>query len=153
MLGDKYAGLVSSVRRLQGIAVRAADGRAVDARADEMFAVFKEAESALDAAIAIQQKVGTRKWPRNALVRIRMGLHTGRPTLSQTGYTGLVVHIAARVCSAAHGGEILLSQATREALDGSMPKGVSVREIGRYELHGLPSLETLYQADVAPQTL
>jgi class 3 adenylate cyclase len=148
MLGDRYADLLSRVRRLLGAAVRGAGGRAVDSRADEMFAVFKQAESALDAAMAIQRKVAARKWPSNTLVRIRIGLHTGRPTLGQTGYTGLAVHIAARVCSAAHGGEILLSRATREALDVSRPSGVSFREIGQYELHGLPSPETLYQADL-----
>src|SRR5262249_3867634 len=101
-LGDGYGTFLAAVRRLLRAAIRDSDGRTVDVRADELFAVFKDAAAALNAAIVIQRKVLARKWPRAARVRIRMGLHTARPALTDSGYVGLAVHMAARVCSAAH---------------------------------------------------
>ena len=114
-----------------------------------MFAVFKQARAGLDAALAIQRKVRARAWPDGPEVRIRIGLHTGRPTLTDTGYMGLAVHAAARVCFASHGGQILLSRATREAVEGSEPGGVGFGELGRYQLRGLPEPEALFQVEAA----
>ena len=148
-LGDGYGALLASVRRVLRAAIRASDGRTVDIRADELFAVFKNAPAALTAAVAIERKVLGRTWPRSAQVRLRVGLHTGRPTLTDSGYVGLAVHMAARVCSAAHGGQILLSRAAREALEPARASGVSFRDLGAHPLHGMPGLETLFQAEVA----
>src|SRR5882762_1487228 len=78
-LGDRYAGVLADVRKLLRAAIRRSGGREVDARADEMFAVFKDAPPALDAAIAIQRQVLIKAWPENMGVRVRVGLHTGRP--------------------------------------------------------------------------
>jgi class 3 adenylate cyclase len=114
-----------------------------------MFAVFKEAPSALGAALAIQRRMLARNWPDGIHVRIRLGLHTGEPTLTDTGYVGLAVNTAARVCFAAHGGQIVLSSAAREALEASMPAGVGIRDLGRHELQGLPAPEALFQVEVA----
>jgi class 3 adenylate cyclase len=118
-LGDRYSGLLADVRRLLGGAIRKSGGREVDARADELFAVFKQAASALDAALVIQRKVLVTAWPDDLRVRLRVGLHTGRPTLTDAGYVGIAVNTAARVCFAAHGGQIVLSRAARDAVDGS----------------------------------
>ncbi len=148
-LGDRYSGLLADVRRLLGAAIRALGGREVDARADELFAVFKQAPAALEAALAIQRRVRARVWTDNLPVRLRVGLHTGRPTLTDTGYVGLAVHTAARVCFAGHGGQIVLSRAARDAVDGSQPAGTSFRDLGLHHLQGLPGLEALFQAEAA----
>lgn len=148
-LGNRYAGFLADVRRLLKSAVRASDGHAVDVRADELFAVFKRAPAALGAAIAIQRALLARDWPDSVKVKIRMGLHTGRPTLTDAGYVGLAVHVAARVCSAAHGGQILMSRVACEAIDASRPAGVTYRDLGLHRLHGLPEPERLFQVVAA----
>jgi class 3 adenylate cyclase len=148
-LGDRYGAVLADVRRLLRAAVRASDGREVDARADELFAVFKRAAAALDAALVAQRKVLARAWPDDLDVKVRVGLHTGRPTLTDTGYVGLAVNTAARICFAAHGGQILLSSAARQAVEASLPAGISFRDLGLHPLQGLPAPEALFQAVAA----
>jgi class 3 adenylate cyclase len=130
-----------------GGAVQRSDGREVDARADELFAVFKRPAGALEAAIAIQRGLRSRAWPDGASVRVRIGLHTGRPTLTESGYVGLAVHPAARICAVGHGGQIVLSPATVRAVEASLPAGVGLRRLGTYRLQGLRDPETLFQLE------
>jgi class 3 adenylate cyclase len=146
-LGDRYYGLLADVRKLLRGAIRRSGGREVDVRADELFAVFKQAGAALDAALAIQRKVLLKAWPDGLRVRVRIGLHTGRPTLTDAGYVGIAVHTAARICFAAHGGQILLSGAARDAIDGSQPAEVGFKDLGLHQLQGLAGLEALFQAE------
>jgi class 3 adenylate cyclase len=146
-LGERYTAVLRAVRSIIRSAVRKNGGHEVDARADEFFAVFEEATDALRAAIAIQRGLRAKRWPGGAQVRVRVGIHRGRTTLTETGYVGVAVHTAARVCAAAHGGQILLSSAAREALDGVIP-GVRTRSLGRFALDGLPDREPLYQVEV-----
>ncbi|TMD41861.1 MAG: adenylate/guanylate cyclase domain-containing protein [Chloroflexi bacterium] len=147
LLGDRYPGVLADVRKVLADAIRKSGGREVDTRADETFAVFKLAAATLDAALAIQRKVLLTPWPDELHVRVRIGLHTGRPTLTDAGYVGIAVHTAARVCSAAHGGQILLSRAARDAIDGSEHAGIRFRDLGLHQLQGLPGLEALFQAE------
>ena len=144
--GDGYATVLRDVRGLIRKSVRDAGGHEVDARADEFFAVFRQPAKALDAAVAIQRAIGKREWPDYAQVCVRIGIHTGRTTLTETGYVGIAVHTAARVCSAGHGGQILLSSASRDALEGNHAEGVTVRSLGQYTLAGLPGPDALFQA-------
>ena len=88
-------------------------------------------------------------WPGGYDVRLRIGLHRGRPTLTETGYVGLSVHAAARICFAGHGGQIVLSSAVRAAVLDSLPEGVSLRSIGAWRFRGLPAPVDLFQADAA----
>ncbi len=148
-LGDRYAVFLADVRRLLRAAIRASGGREVEARADELFAVFDQAPAALGAALAIQRKVRARAWPDDLQVRVRVGLHTGRPTLTDTGYVGLAVHTAARICFAGHGGQIVLSRAAREAVEGSQPVGVRFGALGLHQLQGLLVPEALFQVQAA----
>jgi class 3 adenylate cyclase len=148
-LGDRYAAFLADVRHLLRAAVRASGGREVEVRADELFAVFIRAVAALDAALAIQRNVRARAWPDGLRLRVRVGLHTGRPTLTDTGYVGLVVHTAARIGFAGHGGQILVSRPTREAVEGAQPVGVGFRDLGLHELHGLPAPELLFQVEAS----
>src|SRR5439155_7223127 len=100
-LGDGYGALLNAVRGILRAAVSRANGREIDARADEFFAVFERAAAAAEAAVAIQRELGARAWTDDlAEVRVRVGIHSGRPTLTDLGYIGLAVHTTARVCSA-----------------------------------------------------
>ena len=144
-LGDRYGHLLNDVRGILRTAVLRAGGREIDARADEYFAVFEQATAAVAAAVAVQRAVGKRRWPDDLDVRVRAGIHSGRPTLTEVGYIGLAVHTTARVCSAAHGGQIVVSSRTRAAVRTATPTGVSFRGLGRHRLPGLPEAETLFQ--------
>jgi class 3 adenylate cyclase len=124
-------------------------GREVDARADEFFAVFEQAPAALDAALAIQRAMRASAWPGGVEVRVRIGVHQGRPTLTDTGYVGLSVHTAARICYAAHGGQIVVSSAVRSAVLTSIADGISLRSLGTWRFQGLREPEDLYQVEAA----
>ncbi|HUM17115.1 MAG TPA: adenylate/guanylate cyclase domain-containing protein [Candidatus Nitrosotalea sp.] len=144
-LGDRYGDLLNDVRGILRAAVLRASGREIDARADEYFAVFERAAGAVGAAVAIQRALGKRAWPDDLDVRVRVGIHSGRPTLTDVGYIGLAVHTTARVCAAAHGGQIVVSSRTRAAVGTPAPTGVRFRGLGRHRLPGLPDLEALFQ--------
>jgi class 3 adenylate cyclase len=88
-------------------------------------------------------------WPEGVDVRVRIGVHRGRPTLTDTGYVGLSVHAAARICFAAHGGQIVLSSAVRSAVLTSLADGISLRSLGTWRFQGLRDPEDLYQVEAA----
>jgi class 3 adenylate cyclase len=138
-LGDRYGDLLNDIRGILRAAVLRAAGREIDARADEYFAVFERA------AAAIERALGKRRWPDDLDVRVRVGIHSGRPTLTDVGYIGLAVHTTARVCSAAHGGQIVVSSNARVAVGTSAPTGIRFRNLGRHRLPSLPDVETLFQ--------
>lgn len=148
-LDDQYAPLLADVRRLVRAAVRHAGGREVSARGDDVFAVFERAPAALDAALAIQRATRAGAWPEDVDVRLRIGLHRGRPALTDTGYVGLSVHAAARICFAAHGGQIVMSAAVRTAVLASLGDGVNLRTLGAWRFRGLPEPVVLFQVEAA----
>ena len=146
-LGDRYAALLAEVRAVIRGALHRAGGREVDARADEFFAVFDRAPAALETAWEIARTLHGRAWPAGVEVRVRIGLHSGRPTLTDTGYVGLAVHTVARICSAAHGGQILLSAAARNAVRQSPPAGVRLRSLGAHRFRGLREPQAIFQVE------
>jgi class 3 adenylate cyclase len=148
-LDDGYAPLLAEVRRLVRAAVRESGGREVDARADDLFAAFERAPAALGAALAIQRAMHTGAWPGGIDVRLRIGLHRGRPALTDTGYVGLAVHAAARICFAAHGAQIVMSSAVHAAVHASLAEGVSLGSLGAWRFHGLPKPVELFQVYAA----
>ena len=148
-LGDRYATLLADVRALIRLSVGRVGGREVDARADEFFAVFDRAAKALEAALSIERAAGGRAWPDGVEVKIRIGVHAGHPTLTDAGYVGLAVHTVARICSVAHGGQILLSAAAREAVGRSRPAGIRFRSLGLHRLRGLREAQALFQVEAA----
>jgi class 3 adenylate cyclase len=147
-LGDEYAGFIADLRRFLRVSVRRNGGLEVDAHADEFFAVFKQAPAGLAAALAIQRDLRRQEWPLGARVRMRIGLHSGRPTLTESGYVGLAVHAVARISAAGHGGQILISHAAVRALDGPMPDDITFIELGQHRLQGMPEAEMLFQVSV-----
>ena len=106
--------------------------------------VFARPADSLVAAAAIQAQVRARAWPAGARVRVRAGIHTGRPTLTDAGYVGLSVHTVARISSLAHGGQVLVSGATRQAVQ-ALPGGITLNSLGWHRLAGLPGQEELFQ--------
>jgi class 3 adenylate cyclase len=146
-LGDRYGELLNEVRGLLRSEVLRAGGCEIDARADEYFAVFENAAHAVGGATAIQRVMSERTWPENLEVRVRAGIHSGNLSLTNVGYIGMAVHAAARVCSAAHGGQIVISGDTRAAIQESTPTGIRMRDLGEHQLHGLKTPLSLYQIE------
>ncbi len=146
-LDDGYARLTTSVRRIVRAALRRHGGHEVDARGDEFFAAFERAPGALEAALAVQRALRAERWPKGVEVRMRMGIHSGRPTLTETGYVGLAVHAAARICYCAHGGQIVVSSTARAAMFEALADGVTLRDLGSWRFKGLRDPETLFQVE------
>lgn len=144
-LGDGYPALLKDVRGVIRDAVRRCGGRKVDVHGDEYFAVFERSASAIEAAIDLQRTLSGRTWPGDLAVRVRAGIHSGRPTLTDAGYVGLSVHTVARICSVAHGGQIVVSGKTKVAMEGTAPAGMRLRSLGRHRLAGLAQPEALFQ--------
>jgi class 3 adenylate cyclase len=144
-LGERYGALIDGVRSLLADAVSGAAGQVVDARADDYFAAFESPRSAFEAAVAIQRELRGRSWADGVEVRVRAGIHSGYPTLSRGAYIGLAVHTVARICSVAHGGQILVSGDARLAARESVPDGVRFRSLGEFQLRGLRDAVPLYQ--------
>jgi class 3 adenylate cyclase len=151
-LGDRYAALLRDVRRLVRAAVRSAGGHEVSARGDDVFAVFERSPAALEAALGIQRAMRATAWPDGNDVRLRIGLHRGRPALTDTGYVGLSVHAAARICFAAHGGQIVMSAAVAAAVSSSLPDGVELASLGAWRFRGLPEPVELFQVQAGDLT-
>ena len=143
-LGDRYGPMLSAVRRIERAAVRGHSGHEVDARADELFAVFKHPAAAFEAAVEMQRGFASHAWPDRREVRVRIGLHTGRPTVTATGYQGISVNTAARLCQCGHGGQTLVSRATHAALADEAPQ--ELRLLGSYRLRGIPDDHEIFQA-------
>jgi len=146
-LGNRYGDLLNDVRGIIRASVSRARGREIDSRADEFFAVFERATDAVEAAVSMQRALGKRRSREALEVRVRMGIHSGRPTLTDLGYIGLAVHTTARVCASAHGGQVVVSGATRAAVGESIRSGVRFRSLGRHRLRGLARAEALFQVE------
>jgi class 3 adenylate cyclase len=145
-LVDRYSSMLADVRTILRAATRRG-GQEVDARADEFFAVFRDATAAVDAALAVQRAMRDRVWPDGVPVRVRIGIHRGRPTPSDGGYIGIAVNTGARICEAGHGGQMLMSAAAAEAVAGGLPPGTRTRSIGSHRLRGLRDAQPLLQLD------
>jgi class 3 adenylate cyclase len=143
---DEYARLLADVRRRLRAEVRAAGGSEVDARADDFFAAFAHAPAAVAAAVAIRRAMRSVGADHAADVRLRIGLHRGRPALTESGYVGISIHAAARICFAAHGDQIVLSSAVRSAASDALPGDVQLQGLGAWRFRGLPEPIELFEA-------
>jgi predicted ATPase/class 3 adenylate cyclase len=141
--GDAYADLLAEHRRLLDEAFAQHDGTVVDSEGDAFFVVFPSANDAAAAAVDAQHALRKHGWPEGYPVHVRIGLHTGEPRLIDGRYVGLDVHHAARVMAAGHGGQVLVSEATRALLDDSF----RVRDLGEHRLKDLSSAQRLFQLE------
>ena len=115
---------------------------------DSFLVVFPEAGGAVGAAVRAQLGLAAASWPENASVRVRMGIHSGSGTLGGDDYVGIDINRAARIASAAHGGQVLISDATRALVADRLPDGVRLQSLGSYRLKDLPGAERLWQLEI-----
>ena len=123
-------------------------GIEVSTEGDAFFAVFPSAPSAVAAVAEAQQSLAAQPWPDAAQLRVRMGLHTGDGRLGGDNYVGTDVNRAARIAAAAHGGQVLLSDATRALVGQRLPAGVAIRDLGRHRLKDLPEPDRIWQLEI-----
>jgi predicted ATPase/class 3 adenylate cyclase len=135
-LGDDYADVLADHRRTLRAEFARYGGVEVDTEGDAFFVAFAKASDAVAAATAVRAALA------DGPIRVRMGLHTGEPTVTEEGYVGIDVHRAARIAAAGHGGQILVSQSTRELAGADR-----LRDLGVHRLKDLAAPERLYQLD------
>jgi class 3 adenylate cyclase len=143
-LGDDYADVLADHRRLLRDAFTSHGGVEVDTQGDSFFVAFADAPPAVAAAADAQTALARHAWPDGAAVRVRMGLHTGEPLVAEDHYVGVDVHRGARIAAAAHGGQALVSERTRELVAGDGWPG-TFHDVGEHRLKDLPEPERLYQ--------
>jgi class 3 adenylate cyclase len=153
-LGERYAGALAEHRRLIRDAFAARGGQEIDTQGDAFFYCFERARDAVAAAVAGQRALAAHEWPDGTALRVRMSLHTGEPIVGEEGYVGIDVHRAARICSAGHGGQVLLSATTAALVSGAMPEGVSKLDLGEVRLKDMEEPEHVTQLliDGLPQS-
>ena len=144
-LGDRYADVLAAHHRSLGEAFAKHGGQVVDTQGDAFFVAFPRARDAVEAAAAAQRALAAERWPDAIELRVRMGIHTGEPTVGADRYVGLGVHRAARISSIGHGGQVLLSNATRALVEDELPSGVGLRDLGEHRLKDLDRPERLFQ--------
>src|SRR5437763_2111861 len=144
-LGDHYTDMLSECRQLLRAVFQEWSGREVDTQGDAFFVAFARATDAVLAAVDAQRAISNHPWPESVAVRVRMGLHTGEPSLTSEGYVGLDVHRAARIMSAGYGGQVLLSQTTCNLVGEDLPEDVTLRDLGEYRLKDLGRPRRLFQ--------
>ncbi len=149
-LGDSYAEALKGQRSVLRRAWSSWYGIEMGTEGDSFFVVFDIAENAVRAALQGQRDLEAHAWPADERVRVRMGVHTGAPALHEDGYIGMDVHRAARIAAAAHGGQIVISEATKRLLDGC-PDDAQLRDLGQHQLKDIPQPEHLY--DLTPEGL
>jgi predicted ATPase/class 3 adenylate cyclase len=147
-LGDRYASLLDTHDRILRSAIAAHGGTEVNTEGDAFFAAFPSAVEALGAAADAQRALGAADWPDGAAVRVRIGLHSGEGRLGGENYVGLDVHRAARIAAAGHGGQVLLSDATRALVAASLPEGVRIRDLGDHRLKDLEAPIRIAQLEI-----
>src|SRR5919106_6468345 len=143
-LGADYPAVLERHAAIVRTAIAEHAGVEVSTEGDSFFAVFRAAGAAVRAAVAAQRGLAQEQWPPGSAVRVRMGLHTGEGRLGGGGYVGLDVHRAARIAAAAHGGQTLLSAATRALVEAELPDGL-LRDLGSHRLKDLDRPEQLSQ--------
>ena len=145
LLGDRFGPARARMRELVRKAASDHNGAEVDWAGDGVFLAFARARDAVAAAAQIHHALGDEPWSDDEAHRLRIGLHTGEPDLSDEGYVGIDVVIAARICAASHGEQVVVSQATRD-VSGEVPlEGGSYRPLGRHRLKDVPETVQLYQ--------
>ncbi len=132
-LGDEYAGALAEHRELLRAVFAEHNGVEVDTQGDAFFSAFARATDAVAAAREIQNRLAP------GPISLRIGVHTGEPQITDEGYVGLDVHRGARICAASHGGQVLLSQPTRDLID------VDVLDLGEHRLKDLLEPQRLFQ--------
>lgn len=145
-LGDtQYSNLRNQHHAILREAFSTHSGHEVDTQGDGFFVAFPTAGDGVAAALTIQRRIASHRWLAGEMLRIRVGLHTGEPLLTEHGYVGIDVHRAARICAAGYGGQILLSQTTANLIHDDLPEGASLLNLGEHRLKDLQRPERIFQ--------
>ena len=144
-LGESYRALQERHDAILRSAIAEGEGREVSTEGDSFFAAFSTPTGAARAAARAQRELAKASWPANSIVRARMGLHTGEGILGGGSYLGLDVNRAARIAAAAHGGQVVLSDATGVLIQDHLPAGTRLRDLGEHRLKDLLRPEHLHQ--------
>ncbi len=161
-LREQYADVLDEQRRILRAAFSRWNGLEIDTLGDASFIAFTRATEAVNSAIEAQNALAAHQWPQEVRVRVRMGLHTGEALISRgeivsgadlpggnekkrPNYIGMDVHRAARIASAGYGGQVLLSQTTRDLVYQDLPEGVSLRDLGLHALKDIRYPQQIYQ--------
>jgi predicted ATPase/class 3 adenylate cyclase len=139
---ERYAEVLEAHRRLLREVFSCHGGYEVDTEGDAFFVAFSRAQDAVAAAGEGQRALAEAEWPDGGEMRVRMGIHTGEPLLLETHYVGMDVHRAARIMSAGHGGQVVVSETTAGLLDGGL------RDLGQHRLKDLLVPIRLYQLEI-----
>src|SRR4051794_34177088 len=142
-LGERYVAARDAHAAVMREAVGRHGGVEVSTAGDSFFVAFPDAVEAVAAAVEAQRGLEALGSATDVPIRVRMGLHTGEGTLGGDDYVGIDVNRAARISGAAHGGQVIVSGATREAVEGSLPTGVTLRNLGDHRLKDLERPERL----------
>jgi len=151
-LRQRYARVLAEHRGLVRTAIAAHGGHEVDTQGDAFFAAFGGAKQAVLCALEIQRALAAHDWPAGAQVRVRIGIHTGQAVPAEGGYTGLAVHRAARICAAARGGQVLVSQATQDLIEDEEEGedlGFTLVDVGEHLLKDLDRPVRLFELATA----
>jgi predicted ATPase/class 3 adenylate cyclase len=143
--GRRYAELLGKHQALLRAAWAAQGGVEIATEGDSFFVAFSSAPAAVAAAAQATRALAAHAWPEGTAIRVRIGLHTGVPAVAGDNYVGLDIHRAARIAAAGHGGQTLLSVATRVLAESELPEGALLRDLGEFRLKDLQRPEHLAQ--------
>lgn len=147
-LRERYADVLATHATIIRAAIDEFDGHEIDTQGDSFFAAFARARDAVNAAVDIQRGLASEAWPDGAAVHVRMGIHTGEPLVGGERYVGMGVNRGARICAVGHGGQVLLSNTTRELVEDDLPDDVHVRDLGEHELKDVKRPERIFQLEI-----
>ena len=142
---EHYAELLALHQALLREAFATHRGEEIDSQGDSFFVTFRSASDAVSAAVAIQRSLADHEWPDDVEPRLRIGIHSGEASAAGERYIGLSVHRAARIGDAGHGGQVLLSDATRVLVEDELPADVYLQELGEYRLKDVDRPERISQ--------
>ena len=145
--GDSFPALLETHDQLVRGAITESGGVEVRTEGDSFFVAFASASDAVRAAVTSQLALTAHPWPPGGDVRVRIGIHTGEGRLGGANYVGLDVHRAARLMSAAHGGQTVVSEATYTRVRDDLPAPVSFADLGLHRLKDLAQPERVYQVN------
>ena len=147
-LREDYAELLEWYRSVIRDAIKRHKGKEIDTAGDGFFMTFENPRNAVLAATETQKNFYTQQWASEIGLKVRMGIHTGAALSTETGYTGVDVHLASRICNAAHGGQVLISHATQQCLGASFMEGPFLLSLGDYILKDFVDPVELFQLDI-----
>jgi predicted ATPase/class 3 adenylate cyclase/Tfp pilus assembly protein PilF len=144
-LGDRFVDLLRDHHQILVGTITDHRGVVVRIEGDGVFAAFASAPDALAATLSVQEKLAAQRWPSGEDVRVRIGVHTGPAAVVGDDYVGLAVHQAARIAAGGHGGQIVVSDASRSAAADALPNDASLELLGDYRLKDFDNVERLHQ--------